>query len=568
MAAVASHFAVGIDLGGQHCCIAVVTEDKGIEVLANDQGKRKFASAIAYYNSELLFGDEAKAKLARDPSSCVQNIKYGIMRSILPFVCTSAIDEVKSVTSAALDQTSFLAMDPVTHYAWVLKRLKSLAARYLSLKESTMMNAVISIPSCLNLEQRKYVIQGATMVGFNVVRLVDDPMAALIAHGHNAWINRHLSSCPSSSGKKERIVITIDCGATGTHYSIGKMDGDVIESMIARSDPDFCGNVVDDLLLNDTVEKIKSLLSTDVIAPKMLERVRMACEKAKRDLSTCARANIEVEGVLSTRSTAASAADDDGSSDFKTTITRDRLDELIASALSRVIPQIVNMLTDSKTSRSEIDDVVLVGGSSRIIRFQTILKTLFGEHKIRRTLNADEAVVNGCAVLAARLSSIPKMNGGLAISNGIDLTAVIDGKSYPVCRRTDTIPRLEMFTVMTSVADQKELMIKFHHHDQIVGQSVVCLTTLTIGTSVVAMLKPARSIITICVAVNVDWGLEVDASMVVDDKRYKLVTSTEVRGMSEDRVARVACELAILAQELARQERRAAEMDESMVTES
>ncbi len=545
---------LGIDIGDEYCCVSMFTEGKGSEILENERGKRKIPSILAYSNSELLFGDEAKGKLTRDPSSCVRGIKHGLLAPSSSLTTTTSSESKNNVAAKSASRKSsdskrsewsLQSLDPVTHYAWVLKQLMMMAVDKIGYP---VHGAVVSVPSYFTLEHRNQIVQCGKLIDLNILRVIDDSFATMVAVSDLPSPTIQDGDVKGKGSAADRLVVTVDCGATAIHCSAASIGDGMITMMGTHSCCSFSGKMIDDLLFKEVVSKLDKPID---LASKMKERLMLACENAKRNLSVSGRASIEVEGMLN-----------GGSEDLRTFITRERFEELIAPLVDKVTAPIYKMLTEAKIEPTGIvpgtpsmggtvqplviDEVVLVGGSSRIPSVQTRLRTFFGNRELKKTVNADESVAIGCAIVASQLS---QFKGGFItdatwIRNSPTISIVVEGFRYPVFDSNHSIPCEKKMLVYTSKADQREFLVKCYQSDSIVATCTIILPTATTGTTGGTSAWPKGTCIVLRMTIEADMDISVKAQMADND--VPLTCSVEMRKLSDQRLTKIASELAAL----------------------
>ncbi|GFP79399.1 heat shock cognate 70 kDa protein [Phtheirospermum japonicum] len=373
--------AVGIDLGTTYSCVAVWQHDR-IEIIANDQGNRTTPSYVAFTVTERLIGDGAKNQVAVNPINTVFDAKRLIGRrcsdpsvqcdmKLWPFkvIAGPPGDKPMIVVSYKGEQKQFSAEEISS---MVLTKMKEIAESYLG---SVVKNAVVTVPAYFNDSQRQSTKDAAFIAGLNVMRVINEPTAAAIAYG----LDKKASN--TTSGKKN--VLIFDLGGGTFDVSLLTIDEEIFEVKGTTGDTHLGGEDFE----------FKRKHNKDISGnPRALTRLRTACERAKRTLSSSTLTTIEIdclyEGV-----------------DFHTSITRARFEDLNLDLFKKCMEPVENCLRDSGMDKSSVDDVVLVGGSTRIPKVQQLLQDLFNGRELCKSINPDEAVAYGAAVQAAILSS-------------------------------------------------------------------------------------------------------------------------------------------------------------------
>ena len=261
----------------------------------------------------------------------------------------------------------------------VLTKMREIAETYLM---SSVTNAVVTVPAYFNDSQRKATIDAGAIVGLNVIQIINEPTAAAIAYGFHKR-----SGC---EGKRN--ILVFDLGGGTFDVSILTIKGDVFDVKATAGNTHLGGEDFDNRMVNYFVEEFKKKNKVDISGnPKSLRRLRTACERAKRTLSFAFVTTVEVDSLFQ-------------GIDFTSSITRARFEEMNMDLFKECSKTVVSCLSDSKIPKSDIDDIVLVGGSSRIPKVQDLLQDLFREKVLCKSINPDEAVAYGAAVQAAILS--------------------------------------------------------------------------------------------------------------------------------------------------------------------
>ena len=380
MAKTYSGHCIGIDLGTTYSCVAV-RRNGNTEVIANDQGNRTTPSYVAFTDSERLIGDAAKNQSAMNPENTIFDAKRMIGRNFSESDVQSDMKhwpfKVKSNSAGkpvicARHKTEFKTFAPEEISSMVLTKMKEVAENYLGDKVE---NAVITVPAYFNDSQRQATKDAGKIAGLNVMRIINEPTAAALAYGLQK--------------KGERNVLVFDLGGGTFDCSVLCMDDGMFEVLATCGDTHLGGEDFDSKLVEWCSSQFKRKYGTDISNnKKALRRLRTACEKAKRTLSSGTQAHIEIDSLQ------------DGI-DFSTPITRARFEALCEADFKKCMRPVEKVLKDSKLSKSDINDIVLVGGSTRIPKIQSLLSEYFNGQQLQKDINPDEAVAYGAAVQAA-----------------------------------------------------------------------------------------------------------------------------------------------------------------------
>ena len=377
---------IGIDLGTTYSCVGIFNNN-GVEIIANDQGNRTTPSYVAFTDSERLIGESAKNQAAGNPTNTIFDAKRLIGRDIndadlqkdikhYPFEVVS--NDVKPMIKIShMGETKLLSAEEIS--SMVLQKMKQTAEDYLGERVN---HAVITVPAYFNDQQRQATKDAGTIAGLNVMRIINEPTAAAIAYG----LDR--------SSDEEKNVLIFDLGGGTFDVSILTIEDGIFEVKATAGDTHLGGEDFDQRLMDHFSKEFKRKYNKDITDNnRSMRRLRTACERAKRTLSSSTKANIEIDSLF------------DGQ-DFNTTITRARFEDLCADYFRNTIIPVERVLKDSGLSKSEIHEVVLVGGSTRIPKIQSMLSAFFNDKELCRTVNPDEAVAYGAAVQASILAGV------------------------------------------------------------------------------------------------------------------------------------------------------------------
>jgi chaperone protein DnaK len=373
---------IGIDLGTTYSCVGVWQNGR-VEILANDQGNRTTPSYVGFTDTERLIGDAAKNQVAMNPENTIFDAKRLIGRQFSdaavqadmkhwPFTVSDVGGKPVIEVEAQGEKKK---LEPQQVSSMVLAKMKETAESYLG---QTVKNAVVTVPAYFNDAQRQATKDAGTIAGLNVLRIINEPTAAALAYG---------------LGKTgEKTVLIFDLGGGTFDVSLLQISDGIFEVKSTAGDTHLGGEDFDNRLVQHFVSEFKRKHKHDITSnSRSLRRLRTACERAKRTLSVQTQASVEIDSLY------------DGI-DFYTNITRARFEELCSDLFRSTLEPVEKVLRDGKTDKRSVDEVVLVGGSTRIPKIQQLLSNFFNGKQLNKSINPDEAVAFGAAVQAAILT--------------------------------------------------------------------------------------------------------------------------------------------------------------------
>jgi len=381
--------AIGIDLGTTYSCVGIWQHDR-VEIIANDQGNRTTPSYVAFTDQERLIGDAAKNQVAMNPYNTVFDAKRLIGRKFsdpslqadckhFPFKVVQVDQDKVNIEIEFKGEKKRFSPEEIS--AMILVKMKETAEAYLG---KDIKNAVVTVPAYFNDSQRLATKDAGTISGLNVLRIINEPTAAAIAYG--------LDKKKQKGAKAENNVLIFDLGGGTFDVSLLTIEEGIFEVKATAGDTHLGGEDFDNRCVNHFINEFKRKFKKDITPnARSLRRLRTACERAKRTLSSSTQTSIEIDSLFE-------------GIDFYSSLTRARFEELNMDLFRRTMEPVEKVLRDSKCSKADVDDVVLVGGSTRIPKVQQLLTDFFSGKELCKNINPDEAVAYGAAVQAAILS--------------------------------------------------------------------------------------------------------------------------------------------------------------------
>jgi len=438
--------AIGIDLGTTYSCVGVYQNER-VEIIANDQGNRTTPSYVAFTDSERLIGDAAKSQTAMNPTNTVFDAKRLIGRHFKDHSVQADMkhwpfeikpdDNMKPMIHVNFKGEA-KAFTPEEISSMVLVKMKDVAEAYLG---KTVTKAVVTVPAYFNDAQRQATKDAGTIANLEVMRIINEPTAAAIAYGLD------------SQDEKERNVLIFDLGGGTFDVTLLTIVGGLFEVKATNGDTHLGGEDFDNRMVAHFMEEFKRKHKSDMSGShRAVRRLRTACERAKRSLSSVAQATIEIDSLFD-------------NVDFQSTITRARFEEMCADLFKNTLNPVERVMTDAKMDKRAVHDVVLVGGSTRIPKIQSLVSDFFGGKELNKSINPDEAVAYGAAVQAYILTGgKSKQTEGLLLldvtplTNGIE---VVGGMMAPLIKRNTTIPvkKTQTFTTNDNMQTTVEIEV-------------------------------------------------------------------------------------------------------------
>ena len=513
--------AIGIDLGTTFSCVGVY-ENNQVTIIANDQGNRTTPSYVAFTDTERLVGDAAKNQAAMNPANTIFDAKRLIGRE---FSDASVQSDMKHWPFAVKADAAGLPVieaeykgerkqcKPQEVSSMVLVKMKETAEAYLG---KQVKDAVITVPAYFNNAQREATKDAAIIAGLNPLRIINEPTAAAIAYGLD-----------KKAGEKN--VLIFDLGGGTFDVSVLTMDGGIFEVRATAGDTHLGGEDFDNRLVQHLCDDFRRTHKKDLKqSARSLRRLRTACERAKRALSNSATATVEVDALYE-------------GIDYNKTITRARFEELCSDLFRGTLEPVERALRDAKLDKGAIDEVVLVGGSTRIPKVQKLLQDFFHGKTLNKSINPDEAVAYGAAAQAAILRG--DTSGKLGDMVVIDCTPLsvgletAGGVMTTLVERSTAIPASRKQTFSTYADNQPGVLIQVYE-----GERAMTKNNNLLGKFELTGIAPApRGVPQIEVTFDIDANgiLNVSARDQATGKENKITITNDHGRMSKADVERL-----------------------------
>ena len=524
---------IGIDLGTSNSAVGVAVNGN-VEIIPNDQGNRITPSVIAFIEGGgRLVGDGAKNQASNNPQNTVFDVKRLIGRGysdssvqadqkLVPYDIISKGNN-KPAVQVTIDGSE-VAFAPEEISAMVLQKMKATAESYIG---QNITDAVITVPAYFNDQQRKATKDAGAIAGLDVKRIINEPTAAAIAYGMD------------KKGAESNILV-YDLGGGTFDVTVLEIDNGVFEVLSTNGDTHLGGEDFDQRIMQYFIKTVRKKSGIDIQGNhRSLQKLRKEVERVKRSLSSQQQARLEIEDLVE-------------GFDFSETLSRAKFEELNNDLFRRTLDPVQKALKDANLDKSEVDEIVLVGGSTRIPRVQLMISEFFDGKEASTELNPDEAVAYGAAVVGAVMDGVnvgandinPLVIDVVSLSKGIE---TVGGVFTPIIKRSTTMPTQKSQIFSTNQDNQQSVIISVFE-----GERSMVVNNFLLGKFELSGIPPApRGVpqIEVNFQVDSDGILQVTASDKASGNSEKVTITENNRDLSLEDIERMVEEAAQYAKE-------------------
>lgn len=511
---------IGIDLGTTFSCVAI-WETSRPTVIANNMGNRTTPSWVSFQGDTVYVGEAARSKASKSLRTTVFDAKRMIGRKLAdssiqrsqelwPFAVTEFRGNCAIEMNIA-NRNQVLMPEEIS--AYVLAKMKHTAEDYLGV---SVKRAVVTVPAYFNDAQRQATIDASTIAGLRVERIINEPTAAALAYG--------LEQMSESVGPKTLLVY--DLGGGTLDVTILVVDGGVFEVKSTSGDTHLGGQDFDNNLVKHFLPEVREACGEEISGNlKAIKKLRDACQVLKHNLSHSDTATIEVDALVN-------------GEDFDSSLTREKFVDINSELFTRCLEPLEKAISDAKLSKNDIDEIVLIGGSTRIVHVQQLLERYFPGKQLSKRINPDEAVAMGAAIQGANLSlTFDQKDPILAEITLMDVTPMslgielVGGKMSVIIARNTTIPYSHTRVYKNDKDYQKKVLIEVFEGEDRFTKNNRLLGRFTLPGLPPRLRGQVRILVTFTLDVN--GVLEVEASVSGEGISKKLVIQKDKGLLSE-----------------------------------